>query len=92
MVPGNHDVPLYNVAARFLAPLALYRRHISNDLEPAFMDDEIAVMGLNTARAFVTKGGGRLMRAAGGTGRRAAAADCPESDQDHRDPSPVRLA
>jgi len=60
LVPGNHDVPLYNVGARFLAPFNLYRRHIADDLEPAFIDDEIAVVGLNTARSFVTKGGGRL--------------------------------
>ena len=60
VVPGNHDVPLYNVGARLLAPFTLYRRYIADELEPAFVDDEIAVMGLNTARAFVTKGGGRL--------------------------------
>ena len=50
VVPGNHDVPLYNVAARFLAPLASYRRYIADEVEPAFIDDEIAVVGLNTAR------------------------------------------
>jgi 3',5'-cyclic AMP phosphodiesterase CpdA len=60
LVPGNHDVPLYNVGARFLAPFTLYRRHIADTLEPSFADDEIAVIGLNTARSFVTKGGGRL--------------------------------
>src|SRR5580765_4734285 len=59
-VPGNHDVPLFNLPARFLSPSALYRRHISDALEPAFVDDEIAVLGLNTARSFVRRGGGRL--------------------------------
>lgn len=57
VVPGNHDVPLYNVLARFLAPLAGYRRVISGDVEPGFVDDEIAVLGINTARSFVFKGG-----------------------------------
>src|SRR5436190_8754647 len=28
VVPGNHDVPLYNVLARWLWPLENYRRHI----------------------------------------------------------------
>ncbi|MGD0565613.1 MAG: metallophosphoesterase, partial [Roseiarcus sp.] len=28
VVPGNHDVPLYNVVARTLTPLARYRRTI----------------------------------------------------------------
>lgn len=60
LVPGNHDVPLYNVAARFLSPLGSYRRYIADDLEPGFVDAEIAVMGLNTARSFVARGGGRL--------------------------------
>ena len=57
VVPGNHDVPLYNVFARFLRPLAWYRRIISEDLEPSFIDEEIAVLGINTARSFVFKGG-----------------------------------
>ena len=57
VVPGNHDVPLYNVLARFLRPLAGYRRAIGADLEPSYVDDEIAVLGINTARSFVFKGG-----------------------------------
>jgi 3',5'-cyclic AMP phosphodiesterase CpdA len=58
VVPGNHDVPLYNVFARFFRPLAGYRRIIAQDVEPGFVDDEIAVLGVNTARSFVFKGGG----------------------------------
>jgi len=57
VVPGNHDVPLYNVFQRFLRPLAKYRRYIAADLEPAFVDDEIAVVGINTARSLTFKGG-----------------------------------
>ena len=57
IVPGNHDIPLYNVFARFLTPLRNYRRIVSEDLEPAFVDDEIAVVGVNTARSFTFKGG-----------------------------------
>ena len=57
IVPGNHDVPLYNVAARFLAPLARYKKIVTADLDPAFIDDEIAVVGVNTARSLVFKGG-----------------------------------
>jgi 3',5'-cyclic AMP phosphodiesterase CpdA len=63
VVPGNHDVPLYNIAARFTAPLASYRRFISKDLEPTFQDEEMALVGLNTARAFVARGAGRLNQA-----------------------------
>ena len=57
VVPGNHDVPLYNVFERFLRPLAKYRRYIERDLSPAFVDDELAVLGVNTARALVVKDG-----------------------------------
>ena len=57
VVPGNHDVPLYNLYARFLRPLASYRRHISTDLEPFYADNEIAVLGINTARSFTFTNG-----------------------------------
>ena len=56
-VPGNHDVPLYNVFFRFVRPLEGYRRHITDDLEPYYQDEEIAVIGINTARSLTFKGG-----------------------------------
>lgn len=61
VVPGNHDVPLYDVARRFLRPLARYRRYIDAETEPFFADGEIAVAGLNTARSLALQGG-RLNR------------------------------
>jgi 3',5'-cyclic AMP phosphodiesterase CpdA len=57
VVPGNHDVPLYNVFQRFLRPLDKYRRYISEELQPSYVDEEIAVVGVNTARSAVFKGG-----------------------------------
>jgi 3',5'-cyclic AMP phosphodiesterase CpdA len=57
VVPGNHDVPLHNVFARFLQPLRKYRRFITNDLWPFYHDEEIAVLGVNTARSLTIKGG-----------------------------------
>jgi 3',5'-cyclic AMP phosphodiesterase CpdA len=57
VVPGNHDVPLHNVFARFVQPLSKYRRYITSDLRPLHHDDEIAVLGVNTARSFTIKGG-----------------------------------
>jgi Calcineurin-like phosphoesterase len=57
VVPGNHDVPLYNVAARFLFSLSNYRRYISDDLEPFYSDGEIAVAGINTAHSRTFKSG-----------------------------------
>jgi 3',5'-cyclic AMP phosphodiesterase CpdA len=57
VVPGNHDVPLYDVMRRFAAPLDRYRRYIDNDLCPWFENDEVAVLGLNTARSLTFKSG-----------------------------------
>ena len=57
VVPGNHDVPLYNVLARFVRRLDRYRRYITDDLAPFFSDEEIAVAGVNTARSLTFKDG-----------------------------------
>ncbi len=57
VVPGNHDVPLYRVGERFLSPLGKYRRFITDELAPLFVDDEIAVLGVNTARSLTFKNG-----------------------------------
>jgi 3',5'-cyclic AMP phosphodiesterase CpdA len=57
VVPGNHDVPLHNIVHRLLRPLEKFRRHIESSLSPGFVDAEIAVLGVNTARALVLKNG-----------------------------------
>ncbi len=57
VVPGNHDVPLYDVLTRFAAPLDRYKKYISNDLCPWFENDEVAVLGINTARSLTIKDG-----------------------------------
>jgi 3',5'-cyclic AMP phosphodiesterase CpdA len=53
VVPGNHDIPLFDVVERFAAPLTRYRQFISAELEPEYEDDEMIVIGVNTARALV---------------------------------------
>ena len=58
IVPGNHDVPLHNVFARFLNPLGGYRRHMTDDLRPHYIDREMAVIGTDTTRSFTIGGGG----------------------------------
>jgi len=57
VVPGNHDVPLYNVVSRFLTPLGKFKWYITPDLTPDYQDDELAVFGLNTARSLTIKSG-----------------------------------
>jgi 3',5'-cyclic AMP phosphodiesterase CpdA len=57
VVPGNHDVPLENLFDRFFRPLAKYRKYITEDLSPTFHDEELAVVGINTARSFTRASG-----------------------------------
>ena len=57
VVPGNHDIPLYDVIRRALTPLRRYKHDITADLNPVFEDDELIVLGVNTARAATFKNG-----------------------------------
>jgi 3',5'-cyclic AMP phosphodiesterase CpdA len=57
VVPGNHDVPLYNVARRFIHPLGGYMRYITTELRPVHGDAEFVAVGLNTTRSFTVKDG-----------------------------------
>src|SRR5207244_12031752 len=56
-VPGNHDIPLYDVLRRFLSPLTRYRRFIDETLCPFVELHGVAVLGINTARSFTFKDG-----------------------------------
>jgi 3',5'-cyclic AMP phosphodiesterase CpdA len=56
-VPGNHDVPLYDVLRRFLSPLTRYRRFIDDTLCPYHELLGAAVLGINTARSLTFKDG-----------------------------------
>ena len=51
-VPGNHDIPLYDVIRRFFFPLHRYEKYITNELRPFHQDDELAILGINTARSW----------------------------------------
>lgn len=57
VIPGNHDVPLYDVFRRFAAPLRRYKRYISNELCPWYEDEKVAILGINTARSLTIKDG-----------------------------------
>jgi 3',5'-cyclic AMP phosphodiesterase CpdA len=56
-VPGNHDVPLYDVFRRFLSPLTRYMRYIDDTLCPMMEIPGATVLGINTARSFTFKDG-----------------------------------
>lgn len=57
IVPGNHDIPLYDLFRRFFKPLDLYKQYITEDLTPLFVQDEMAVMGITTAHGLTHKHG-----------------------------------
>ena len=56
-VPGNHDVPLYDVLRRFLSPLTRYKRFIDDELCPFHEIPGATVLGINTARSLTFKDG-----------------------------------
>jgi 3',5'-cyclic AMP phosphodiesterase CpdA len=57
VVPGNHDVPLFDLLRRFARPLARYRRFVTPELEPVWADEELVAIGISTARSLTWKGG-----------------------------------
>jgi 3',5'-cyclic AMP phosphodiesterase CpdA len=49
-VPGNHDLPSFNLLERFWDPYARYRRYIAPELEPVWCDQEIGIIGIKSSR------------------------------------------
>jgi 3',5'-cyclic AMP phosphodiesterase CpdA len=56
-IPGNHDIPLFNLAARMFDPYGDYARVFGRDLEPSYESDDLLVLGVNTTRAYRHKHG-----------------------------------
>ena len=57
IVPGNHDVPLHNLFARFVGRLTKYKRYVTANLQPVYADEELVAIGVNTARSLTFKSG-----------------------------------
>lgn len=55
-VPGNHDIPLYNIYRRWTKPLAGYR-HAVGDAATFYENGEVALVGLDTTKPFGWKEG-----------------------------------
>ena len=56
-LPGNHDIPLYNVAARVFAPYGGYKAAFGDNLEPELEFGDVLVIGVNTTRPHRHKDG-----------------------------------
>ena len=75
VVPGNHDIPLYDVARRFLSPLRRWRRYVAAGRREHYCDEEVAIVGLNTARSLTFKHGRLSIGQINGLGHAFAAAE-----------------
>jgi 3',5'-cyclic AMP phosphodiesterase CpdA len=49
-IPGNHDVPLFDLLTRFTCPYGHYREAFGDELEPVYASADLLVQCLNTTR------------------------------------------
>ena len=56
-IPGNHDIPLFALGTRLVAPYAHYRAAFGDELEPAWSSADWLVLGVNTTRWWRHKQG-----------------------------------
>lgn len=54
IIPGNHDLPLYNLFQRFDRPWGNWARFVSPNLEPVVRGENFIVAGVNTARRWAS--------------------------------------
>ena len=71
IIPGNHDVPLFNLFARFIAPFHGYRAEAATELAPMVKVGDLHLFGANTAAPWRWRRGrlrehelGRILSAA----------------------------
>lgn len=57
VIPGNHDLPFYNLFLRVLNPFAPYRKSASGNLTPRLQVGQLCLYGINTADPFRWRGG-----------------------------------
>ncbi|SAL22985.1 metallophosphoesterase [Caballeronia peredens] len=57
VLPGNHDIPLFDPFSRLFRPYANHQRAFGADLEPSFEAPGLLVLGVNTTRPYRHKDG-----------------------------------
>jgi 3',5'-cyclic AMP phosphodiesterase CpdA len=57
VIPGNHDIALFNVASRLFSPYARHRQAFGHDLEPSFESAALLVVSVNTTRPYLHERG-----------------------------------
>jgi 3',5'-cyclic AMP phosphodiesterase CpdA len=56
-IPGNHDIPMFNLFARLFAPYGNYYKYIDSNLAPVFENDDALIICLNTTHPARRKDG-----------------------------------
>ena len=56
-IPGNHDIPLFDVLTRAFRPYRLFNRFISREVEPVYAMEDVAVVCFNSTRRTRHKNG-----------------------------------
>ena len=51
-IPGNHDIPLFQLGARLLSPYGRYAEAFGDDMAPMYESDTWLVLGVNTTRWY----------------------------------------
>jgi 3',5'-cyclic AMP phosphodiesterase CpdA len=59
-VPGNHDVPLWRVIERVVAPFRNYREHIHDQLDYVLDHEQAIIVALNTTSPLTAITNGRI--------------------------------
>ncbi len=57
IVPGNHDVPLYNLFLRFFTPYSRFKKYMGHLISNYYESDDLAVFGLWTVNPFKVEAG-----------------------------------
>jgi 3',5'-cyclic AMP phosphodiesterase CpdA len=57
VIPGNHDLPLFDLPRRLLSPYGRYRRYIARELEPTVLLPQVGVLGVDATRRLSHKKG-----------------------------------
>lgn len=54
IIPGNHDLPLFNLVKRFRHPWGNWNAFVSREMAPVIRGDDFVAAGVNTARRWAT--------------------------------------
>jgi 3',5'-cyclic AMP phosphodiesterase CpdA len=52
VLPGNHDISLFNIARRLFSPYKRFQRAFGTELEPSFENAELMILGVKTTRRY----------------------------------------